>query len=1098
MQVSEWREAVRAYLKTIEDNLRTGHAGEHTHRAALQKLVESLQPNTRAINEPGRSDFGAIDFLVQRPRPGGMMTIGYIEAKDVGTDLDRVERSEQLVRYRKALPNLILTDYLEFRWYLNGDLRARARLGSADHSGRIARDTKGLEEVHQLLEGFISQSPPSISNPRELAIRMAELAHTLRDQVIRTLEQEQLAAAQGGSESKLILQLAAFRETLLPDLQPEDFADMYAQTIAYGLFTARIMGDTATTFNRYMAAHMLPRTNPFLRQFFDAITGPGLSSAVDWIVDAIADLLSVADMAAIMRDFGRATRQEDPVVHFYETFLAEYDPKVREMRGVYYTPEPVVSYIVRSVDRLLQEHFGQEHGLADPNTIVLDPATGTGTFLYDAILRVHESLLSRGLGGLWQGYVAERLIPRIFGFELLMAPYAVAHLKLSWLLRETGYNLDGSERIGVYLTNTLAEAVQASPLPFAESISQEANAAAEIKRDKPIMVVLGNPPYSGHSANRGEWIGNLLRDYYQVDGKPLGERNPKWLQDDYVKFIRFGQWRINRTGQGILAYISNHSYLDNPTFRGMRQSLMHTFDHIYLLDLHGNTKKKEKAPDGGPDENVFDIQQGVCIGIFVKTPGYQGPTRVFHADLWGRRGEKYRYLGEQDVTTTQWQELHPTPPLYLFKPRQTDLAEEYERGPRITDIMPVNSVGIVTARDKLAIQWSSEDMLRTVRDFVSLPPEEARQRYNLGPDVRDWKVSLAQQDIRDHGVLRDRIVPVLYRPFDVRYTYYTGRSRGFICMPRPEVMGHMLRGENVGISSTRSIEIGRGFEHLFATRHIVQHHTVSIKEVNYLFPLYLYPEGGGAYSRADAIREAVRRVEAMGIASAAEVVRTQQEIPELVRSLFPREEYARWPNFAPAFIAEVAKLTGLRFEPEGWWPNRPESRTPGTFTPEDLLGWIYAVLHSPSYRTRYADFLRSDFPRVPLPPDGDTFLQLADLGLQLIDLHTLRDPSLGHTQVGFPQPGDNIVEAPRYDEQRQVVWINRTQHFTQVPREAWEFHIGGYQVAEKWLKDRKGRRLSYEEIETYRRIIEALRRTRDLMSRIDQVWVISPAPQAGG
>jgi len=631
-----------SYIKGIEKNLSLGNATEHTHRAALAALLESLEPGLTATNEPKRmTDVGAPDYILTR----GGVPLGYVEAKDVGVDLRKIERTDQLKRYKAALPNLILTDYLEFRHFVNGEHRGTVRTAEEDGDGKLRLDKAGAKEAERLLRSFLATAAPSVGTPRELAERMAARAREIRDLIVRTFEGE-------GEKGQLHQQLSAFRKTLIPDLQPEAFADMYAQTIAYGLFAARTTTDDHDTFSRKTAGWDLPRTNPFLRNLFNEIAGPGLDERVSWIVDDLAELLRRADMAAILEDFGHRTRREDPVVHFYETFLAAYDPRMREARGVYYTPEPVVSYIVRSVDAILKEKFGRPLGLADPNTLILDPATGTATFLYYVIRHIYEELQRQGQIGAWSSYVREELLPRIFGFELLMAPYTIAHMKLGILLRELGYDFESNERLRVYLTNTLEKGVHSKEtIGFAEYITQEADAATEVKKEAPIEVIIGNPPYSGTSANMGEWITGLIDSYRKVDEQPLGERK-LWLQDDYVKFIRFGQWRIQKTGRGILAFITNHGYLDNPTFRGMRQSLMQTFTDIYLVDLHGNAKKRETTPEGGKDDNVFDIQQGVAIGIFVKEPGKSGPARVHHTDLWGLRKDKYRWLSVEDVETT--------------------------------------------------------------------------------------------------------------------------------------------------------------------------------------------------------------------------------------------------------------------------------------------------------------------------------------------------------------------------------------------------------------------------------------------------------------
>lgn len=624
------------YLKQIERALAAGNATEHTHRPALKSFIESLAEGITATNEPKRVRCGAPDLIVTR----GQTPLGYVEAKDVGVSLDKAEASEQLRRYLDSLDNLLLTDYLEFRWYVRGEQVQAAHLGTFDtQRDRLRIEPGGAEEVEQLVENFLTEVIPTVNSPKELAGRMARVARLIRETILRAFRTE-------GAGGSLHEQMKGFRAVLLHDLDEEQFADMYAQTICYGLFAARCNARGGGPFTRQHAAHDLPRTNPFLRKLFQHVAGPDLDDEPHaWAVDGLAELLNRTDIGAILKDFGRSTRREDPVVHFYEIFLAAYDPKMREARGVYYTPEPVVSYIVRSVDHILKTDFKLANGLADASKIkikapgekgttevhkvqILDPATGTGTFLHGVVAHIFESFKRNR--GMWSSYVSEHLLPRLFGFELLMAPYAVAHMKLGLQLAETGYEFETDERLRVYLTNTLEEAHEASRMPlFTQWLAAEANEASRVKQDAPVMVVLGNPPYSGHSANTGAWIANLLRghdtmtgaatgNYFEVDGQPLGERNPKWLNDDYVKFIRFAQWRIEQTGYGVLAFISNHGYLDNPTFRGMRQSLMETFDDIYVLDLHGNSKKKERAPDGSKDKNVFDIQQGVAICLMVK------------------------------------------------------------------------------------------------------------------------------------------------------------------------------------------------------------------------------------------------------------------------------------------------------------------------------------------------------------------------------------------------------------------------------------------------------------------------------------------------
>ena len=1063
------------YLNGLQTNLKLGNATEHTHRPVLKTLLESVGDSVTATNEPRRIECGAPDFVVTKAIQN-QLTVGYVEAKDVGYDLEQIEKDSkrakpsttngrQLKRYRDSLPNLLLTNYTEFRWYVDGEQRINACIANVSSDGSLSRNKTEFSRFNELLWEFLNRTPERIASPENLAKRMARLTHMIRSVIKEGFRQ--------GHVSHDVEDLYdATKSVLVPDLTEENFADMFAQTLAYGLFAARV-NHVAGPFRRQNAAHQIPPTNPFLQQLFSIATGPALDDEpFVSFVDDLTQLLGSADIEAILSAFGKREARQDPILHFYETFLTAYDPSLREQRGVYYTPEPVVSYIVRSVDYLLRRLLNCPAGLADHEMIsyeyaiddkgnkvqksshrvlVLDPACGTGSFLYAVIDHIREHYNRSGNAGMWSGYVREHLLKRLFGFELLMAPYAISHLKLGMQLAaqdmpaesrsDWSYEFDSNERLGVYLTNSLEQTNERQTINFLgplRVITEEASSAIEIKRDLPVMVVLGNPPYSGHSANDSKkegkftWIGKLIEDYKIVDGKLLGEKNTKWLQDDYVKFIRFGQWRIGHSGAGILAFITNHAYLDNPTFRGMRQQLLDTFTHIYLLDLHGNANKREKAPDGSPDQNVFDIRQGVSIALFVKEAGKSGPAVVHHADLWGTRESKYKALDTSEVSNTKWEPIEPHSPNYMFKPWNRELEEEYQRWPKITEIMPVNSVGIVTARDKLTIHGSRARVMEVVRDFAQLPTETARDRYNLSKDAQDWRVQWAQDDLNRSGLNDSLVKPILYRPFDTRYTYYTGDSRGFICRPRTEVMRHMLAGPNWALITTRQT---RDSWAALATNSIIAHKSLAAYDINSLFPLYIYP--------------------------------SEQEVSS---GLYQADE--RQINLAPLFTQDLEGRLGLRFIVGG------KGDLSETFGPDDVFHYFYAVFHSPTYRQRYDQFLRADFPRVPGIDDIELFRALVGLGRQLRQLHLMESPTLSQTGIGFPVPGDYVVESgyPKYVPQGHSlpgqavpleegrVYISkdnsrsgkRGQYFEGISPEVWEFRIGGYQPMEKWLKDRRG------------------------------------------
>jgi predicted helicase len=986
-----------------------------------------------------------------------------VETKDVGINLDEMERGkgpngDQFKRY-STLPNWILTDYLEFHWYAAGEKRLVVRVADLDGKGKLKPAADGEARLTELLTAFYAQPALTVGTAKELANCMAGMTRMIRDLILAALQQEEEKAEQvkscvvretmpgyGAQTNWLHEWLHAFRDTLIPDLNEHQFADMFAQTLAYGLFAARVH-EPNRPFSRESAAVNLPRTNPFLRELFEQIAGVRMPDTIAWAVDDMVELLKHADMAEILRDFGKCKGREDPVVHFYETFLAAYDPPMREIRGVFYTPEPAVSYIVRSIDRLLKTRLGRPKGLADEDTFILDTATGTATFLYFVIDLIHQGF--RKQLGAWDGYVGRHLLTRIFGFELLMAPYAIAHLKLSMLLEQSGYTFGSDQRLGIYLTNTLEEAAKKSEMLLGQFVSREANAAAEIKRERPIMVVLGNPPYSYRSANNGNWIVSLVKDYYQVDGKPLGERNPKGLQDDYVKFIRFAEWRINQTGEGVLGYITNHGYLDNPTFRGMRQHLMQTFDEIYVLDLHGNSKKKEKAPDGGKDENVFDIQQGVAILLAVKVKRGTGdtkpPARVFHADLWGRReiyerdqltGGKYLWLWQNSAETTPWQELQPSSPFYLIKPQDMGLNGEYQKGWKATDAFPVHSSCMTTGHDSLVVDVCKQSLADRIEEFTRSDERNLEDKYHL-PTATWRKVKQALRDRNSSSEPQtDVLRPCLYRPFDVRWLL---QLNALIDRPRTEVNRHVMH-PNVSLVTTRQTK--EPFAVLASGIVCGQHKIAAVYDRSFVFPLYLYP------------------------------------LPDELDAAAGRR-----PNISPAFLKALAEKLEA--------PQEGSHGLPKGVTPEDIFHYAYAVFHSPTYRTCYAEFLKIDFPRLPLTSNRDLFFSLAALGGELVGLHLMESPKLNDLITEFPEKGSDAVEKVTFavDATSTLgrVWINPTQYFGGVPAAVWSFHIGGYQVCEKWLKDRKGRTMTYEDIQHYQKIVIALNETIRLMAEIDKV-----------
>ncbi|MFO8033788.1 MAG: N-6 DNA methylase [Candidatus Bipolaricaulota bacterium] len=656
------RAEFRAYLGALTRTIQQGDAREESFYGALAELLDTWAKATKLDDAhvttlPAPTEGGNPDFRVW---DGRQHIIGYIEAKAPTTEnLDPVAGSEQLKRYRATFPNLILTSFFEFRLYRHGALVAKARLARPFVATKLGTKPpiEEADELQSLFEQFFAFSLPRAYSAEELAVALAVRTRFLRDQVVA----RELAEEQRTERGHLLGFYEAFRKHLIAGLTPEGFADLYAQTITYGLFAARVRAGDG--FTRQAAFETIPHTIGILRDVFRFISLGELPEQLKWIVDDIAEVLAVADVKGILHKYFREGKGADPIVHFYETFLAKYDPAERERRGVYYTPEPVVSYIVRSLHQILKDKFGKADGLASPGVTLLDPAAGTMTFVAHAAKLAVEEFVAKYGEGSRASFIKDHILENFYAFELMMAPYAVGHLKMGFFLEELGYHLAQDERFKLYLTNTLEmEELAESQLPGFASLADESHKAGEVKRDVPILVILGNPPYSGHSSNKGLWIRELIDDYKQVDGKPLGERNPKWLQDDYVKFLRFAEWKIAQARQGVVGMITNHSYLDNPTFRGMRQHLLNTFDEIYVLDLHGNSLKKETCPDGSPDENVFDIRQGVAVVFLTKRGDGAPPPRcphVYHADAWGLRERKYSWLEEHDWGTTEWQETQP-------------------------------------------------------------------------------------------------------------------------------------------------------------------------------------------------------------------------------------------------------------------------------------------------------------------------------------------------------------------------------------------------------------------------------------------------------
>ncbi len=1021
---------IEQYIASITQRYKLGNATEHTFRGDLQQLIETLVPDIRATNEPKRQSCGAPDYIITKKD----IPVGFIEAKDIGDkDLDGTKKTgnkEQFDRYKASLNNLIFTDYLDFHLYRDGQFVTKIAIAELSEKG-ITPLPQNFDNFTHLIKDFCIHIGQTIKSSKKLAEMMAGKARLLSEVIEKALTSDET----NHEDSTLKDQMNAFRQILIHDITPKGFADVYAQTIAYGMFAARLHDSTLPTFSRQEAAELIPKSNPFLRKLFGYIAGPDIDDRIKWIVDSLVEIFLACNVEEILKNYGKQTKTEEPIIHFYETFLSEYDASLRKARGVWYTPAPVVSFIVRAVDDILKTEFNLPQGLADTgktkikvnlqatdkrytNNIktieeevhrvqILDPATGTGTFLAEVVKHIHQKF--EGQQGIWSNYVETHLLPRLNGFELLMASYAMAHLQLDLLLKDTGYTPllggvgggsspllggagGGSQRLRVFLTNSLEESHPDTGTLFANWLSSEANEANRVKRDTPVMCVIGNPPYSVSSSNKGEWIEKLTADYK----KGLNEKNIQPLSDDYIKFIRFGQYFIDKNGSGILAYISNNSFIDGIIHRQMRKHLLESFDSIYILDLHGNAKKKEVSPDGTPDQNVFDIMQGVSINIFVKT-GKKKKTelgQVFHFEIHGKREFKYDFLYKNDLKSLIWNVIEMKAPNLFFINKNYEGNITYEKGFKINELFQIHTSGIKTHDDANLISLS---------------------KFNQN----NYKY--------------------FYRPFDSQNINY---DLSKVQRHRYSVMKNVLQ-DNICLLAPR--QAITGLYGIFLSK--------GLTDINYtgtagqfgaglVFPLYLYPETNGQQS-------------------------TDQSSE-------------RTPNLNPQTVQQIADTLGMTFTPE-------KEATPNTYAPIDILDYIYAVLHSPAYREKYKEFLKIDFPRVPYPKNADTFFRLAELGTQLREIHLLESPLVEKYVTQYPIGGNNVVEKVKYEQGN--VYINDTQYFAGVPEIAWNFYIGGYQPAQKWLKDRKGRTLEFEDILHYQKIIVALTETDKLMKKIDKIEI---------
>lgn len=1035
------------YLADIARYFSDAASSEMSYRTPCQNYLKTIFPESAGykIQHDQKSVGGnKPDFIIYR----GDVPLLYIEVKDpskASSDLDKIEKSEQATRYY-GYTNLILSDYTEWRFYRNGQSYTEPiKLATLNRAQKTLIEHPEVgDRLATTMREFVASQKEPIRSGKHLAKIMGGKAQRIRENLLALLSSDD------DRKAELVKMQRFIASHLIANFSDANFADMYAQTLVYGLFAARYNDQTLESFTRQEARDLVPATNPFLKSFFEHISGSSFPKKLEIIVNELCEVFGHADVRMLMEEYfkqltldGGEADVPDPVIHFYEDFLREYDAKKKMEMGVFYTPAPVVRFIVRGLDYLLKREFGITRGLADSSKVkvqkkgigkggkettdmvevhkvqVLDVAVGTGTFLNETVRFIHEQ--EKHNQGRWNAYVNDDLLPRLHGFELMMASYTIAHLKLAMTLTQSGVTAF-KKRLGVYLSNTLDDAhdvgMMDSLFPgIVGSISHESKLASEVKREHPIMVVLGNPPYSGISQNK-HYTGN---DVYKVEpgGGKLQERK-HWLDDDYVKFIRFAESMVEKNGEGVIGMITAHGYIDNPTFRGMRWHLRKTFDAIYVLDLHGNSNKKETSPDGSEDKNVFDIKTGVSIMFGVKKSS-DGKAKkelatVYQADLYGKRANKFAVLEESGIDSIVWNTLPAEAEIWKV---EGEGRVSYEKGFSVAELFPINTTGIVTMGDSFIIDEDKMTLQNRVEEFLETPinEETLKNKYALGKNYAKWIIDNKTQIEND----AQKIVPLAYRPFDMRYTYFDNK---LVWRTRTEKLKHLVNKINVGLIASR-INRQASLGYFFVSNTLTDFHILdNARDSTSVFPLYLYEN--------------------------------DEKIPNLKREI----------------VVAIEAVVGVT-------------------TPEDMLDYVYAVLHSPAYREKYSEFLKSDFPRVPYPGEGsgvtkEIFWKLVAQGRYLRELHLLTHSSVRQAITTFPVAGTDTVEKISWRNDR--VYINDEQYWEGVSKAVFDFYIGGYQPAQKYLKDRKGRQLTTPEFENYERMIVSLSETIKIIQTIDEIW----------
>ncbi|MGL2397903.1 type ISP restriction/modification enzyme [Helicobacter pylori] len=1035
---------LKEYLEGIKDL--TPEKNELTHRLFLHNLLDKLKNHFnkefKIEHEPKRDQGSQPDFRISHQG----LNIGYIENKRVGTNLNQLLEDKQILKYLELNPNLMLTDYLNFMWVGKDEnnapfIKKEISVASPDELSKPLKPKPQTErDLIELFKSFFNYEAAPITNAKDFATHLSAPTKYLKGALIKYQEKAQVSSIFNN-----------FKEYLYEELSFEDFSDAFAQTLTYSLFLAKL-NHPFEKINLDNVRSSIPKNFAVIREMADFLKKLDEIKEIQWLLNEILSSINHVDMDSILKDLND---DKDPYLHFYETFLSTYDPKLRESKGVYYTPDSVVKFIINALDSLLKTHFkdaplGLKSALDNENIKLLDFATGTGTFLLEAFRKALEMRKTSDGGTSTKEDKYQNLLKQFYGFEYLIAPYAIAHLNLSQAFKqEFKKPLKENDVLQIILTNTLIQPSEIAAHRGLQPIfEKELKSAQEIKKDEKILIITGNPPYSGASSNKGlfEWevkatygiepefqtieieknvkltnriqtllsnvqiqkqsgSKNALKELKNLHSKYKlqNEKNPKWLLDDYVKFMRFAQNKIKSLGHGLFGFISNNAFLDNPTFRGLRHSLLECYDELYILNLHGNARKKEETPQGAKDENVFNIMQGVSINLFVKK-AQTTKQKIHYYDVYGERAEKYAFLAQNDLNSIEWLEIAPRAPFYLLLPLKTPLLDEYEQGFSVKDMFQVGSTGICSKRDHVVFHKDKESLLKLLKDFSTLEPSELRRIYKIKKDGRDWRLEYAIKDVKANANnLEEYIVSCQYRPFDFYYTYYTGKSKSFIAYPRGEVFKHMLppptnpktpnqTRKNVALNIARQSKMHGEWRYVMAHKELVDINLIASAGsmgVGYNYPLYQF----------------------------------------------------RDPNYTENFTPEFRSFIDKHYS--------------HSFEPLEVLGYIYALLYSPNYRKRYEDFLKADYPKILFTNNKDLFRALSLLGIELIGLHVLNKESLNHSfeklkdaTIGescYKEAHDRnpTIKKPSHSKPEQRLYINHSAYFRGVSEEIYDYMIGG-------------------------------------------------------